>query len=518
MYLEDHVLDFLLQEGVHLNVLSGAYPGDVNADGSIDKSSGSGRRSRGYEVKDSSIKPLTWEGKHNSGTVATFRFADDGLDEGLDRYKEEPARRPKSSRTRAESVRELVKIQDRLQRRSVDHTKAREPADSVEDEYSRRSNPRRARAQSVRELVKVPDRLQRRSVDYTKAREPTDLVTDVKATTKVKGDDNIVEELEEDSYAKRSISDASAASDRSDRGKHSPLNADFRDVQFTEDVDTTGTVVASSSSVVPVSRTLGALLQSQISPSVFLHQRRPQQVEDTASTSSYTSAPNSINFTINNAPAPLPVVNGLSRTNPVDASFSFGTLSECQTYSEYVTYCCRCVGWMGLSFATIFKTPLRILVILLFAICCVCRIKWVSTHCTLCSTSSANPVCEVPGFSRLLVFCSVDEMWDMKEAFDVPKSCADVAKEGEAALALPYAFEALHTELTSFAPLILHSDFSCRLELANEVEIFLDEARNAGTDLQDFTHDLFVLVDEIYYETRLASEELGRLSNSWVRG
>jgi len=59
VYLEDHVLDFLLQQGVHLNVLSRAYLGDVNADGSIDRSSGSGRRSRGYEVKDSSIKPLT---------------------------------------------------------------------------------------------------------------------------------------------------------------------------------------------------------------------------------------------------------------------------------------------------------------------------------------------------------------------------------------------------------------------------------------------------------------------------
>lgn len=75
---------------------------------------------------------------------------------------------------------------------------------------------------------------------------------------------------------------------------------------------------------------------------------------------------------------------------------------------------------------------------------------------------------------------------------------------------------ALHTELTSFAPLILHSDFSCKLELVNEVELFLGEARNAGTDLQDFTHDLFVLVDEIYNETRHASEELGHLCNSCV--
>lgn len=312
--------------------------------------------------------------------------------------------------------------------------------DGSEDEYSRRSNPHWAKAQSVRELVNVANRLQWRSVDYTKARQPPELVTDVKATLKVKGDDNIVKELEEDSYAKRSISDASAASDRSHRGKHSPLNADFKNVQFTEDVDTTGTVVVSSSSVVPVSRKSGALLQSQISPSVSLHQRRPQQVEDTVSTSSYTSASNSINFAINNTPAPLPVVDGFSRTNPVEASFSVATLSECQTYSGYVTYCCRCVGWMGLSFATLFKTPLRILVILLFALCCVYRIKWVGAHCTLCSVSSVNPVCEVPGFSRLLVLCSVDEMWDMNEAFDVLESYADVATEGEAALALPYAF------------------------------------------------------------------------------
>ena len=106
-------------------------------------------------------------------------------------------------------------------------------------------------------------------------------------------------------------------------------------------------------------------------------------------------------------------------------------------------------------------------------------------------------------------------MLDMEDAMRVPRDCANVAREGEAVLALPYAFETLQTNLTFFEPLIIHGDFSCKMELANGVTEILKDGRNASDHLQDFTHGLFTLTDEIYYQTKTVFEELSNLSKPW---
>lgn len=171
---------------------------------------------------------------------------------------------------------------------------------------------------------------------------------------------------------------------------------------------------------------------------------------------------------------------------------------------------------MVLSLANNFKTPKRLLVVLLCAITCFCRVDWFSSQCNLCATTSANPICAVPVVSRLLLICTVDDIWDMRDAFSVPGDCARAVKEGEAALTLPYEFESLQTEVAYFVPLILHSDISCKEQLANKTELCLGEARQSSRDLEHFIYDLYRFVIAIYWETKYALQSLEKLSNMWI--
>ena len=494
VYLGSFALNFLLQQGIPLAVLADAYPGNIDANGSINQPLEQRNLNPDKGRTESSLNSISWVKKRDDGTAVRYSFEDEEPADPLAEQKNKTMDQTHPARTRAQKMRETLQT----------------------------SGPSRSQPPSKQQAPHGNDLGSGVTAMALNPEGPVIEITEHNGTTR-----NLGQSLHIDATrtlpSPSTVSDESdigpspsTVSDESDIGTHSPREPQAEDADLIENQEATDLTPASESALIRITQAVGAVLQSQRNN---LRHRLPFQgetIERPPTPASYTSAPN-VNVVINNASSPPPPgQNGsVPSGSSVEGSFSFTGLKACQTCSEFVTYFCKWVGGIALGLLTIFKTPLTVLCFISLALLGACRMDWFSSTCTLCASSPNNPTCQVPVLWRLLLFCE-EEGWNMQEAFNVPNSFTSIADDGPNALALPYAFESLHTQLTYFAPLIYHSDFSSKQELGRAIDIFLSNARDGSNELQDFAHDVFVLVDEIKYETRDASDQLTRLSNSWV--
>ena len=102
-------------------------------------------------------------------------------------------------------------------------------------------------------------------------------MTGEEATDDVEGNNDAIEKLEVSSQSEATTSSICAFSD--DRSKHSLLDLKIGDLDSTENVDTAGAGSVLFSSLLPVSRTSGALLRLSSSQLSSVHHWRPPQLK-----------------------------------------------------------------------------------------------------------------------------------------------------------------------------------------------------------------------------------------------